>query len=96
MRLKFLIILLAITASTNVWADGKVYVIRTNYLDCDYCAYDLEEKFLKMKGVKDFEVDLDGILFVKTDNSVKLTEPYVKKLLLDNGFDYKGMTVKTE
>ncbi len=94
-RLKILVTVLAITASTSIWAGGKVYTIRTNSFDCDYCVYDLEEKFLKMKGVKDFEVDIDGLLFVKTDGSANLTEAYVKKMLLDNGFDFKGMTVKT-
>jgi len=96
MKLKFLILLITYLLSANIWADGKIYSIRTNSLTCDFCAYDLEQKFLQMKGVKDFEVDIDGILFVKTDISLKLDESFVKKLLLDNGFDYKGMTEKIE
>ncbi|MFV1984189.1 MAG: hypothetical protein ACC657_11665 [Thiohalomonadales bacterium] len=88
--------LTAFLVSATIWADDKIYSIRTNSLTCDFCAYDLEQKFLQMKGVKDFEVDLGGILFVKTDLSLKLDESFVKKLLLDNGFDYKGMTEKIE
>ena len=66
-RLKFLITVLAIMASANVWAGGKLYSIRTNSLDCDFCAYELEETFMKMKGVKDFEVDLEGILLIRSE-----------------------------
>jgi len=92
---KIIILLLAIMASANARADGRVYAIRTNSLTCDYCAYDLEQKFLQMKGVTDFDVDIEEVLFVKTDNSLKLTEVVVKKMLLDNGFDYTSMTEKT-
>lgn len=96
LRLRLAGLLFAFLGSVNVWADGKVYAIHTNSLTCDYCAYDLEQKFLQMKGVTDFDVDIDGILFVKTDGSLKLPEATVKKMLLENGFDYKGMTEKTE
>jgi copper chaperone CopZ len=89
-----LLLLSSLMVAANTRADGRVYAIRTNPLSCDYCAYDLEQKFLHMQGVKDFEVDIDGVLFVTTDDSVKLTEPFVRKILLDNGFDYKGMTEK--
>lgn len=92
-KLKYLILLFTMLSSSYVWAD-KIYAIRTNSFDCDFCAYDLELKFLKMKGVKEFDADIDGVLVVKTDNSVKFNEAVIKKLLLDNGFDYKGMTVK--
>ncbi len=95
-RLKYLIFLLGGIASANTWADGKIYAIHTNALDCDYCAYDLEQKFLRMKGIKDFEVDTDGVLLVTTDSSTTLSKAFVKKILLDNGFDYKGMTEQSD
>lgn len=83
-------------ASVSVWADGKLYTIRTDSFDCEYCIYDLEKKITKMKGVKEFDSDVDGLLFIKADDTFKLDEAYVKKLLIDNGFDYKGMTEKKE
>ncbi len=49
-----------------------------------------------MKGVKDFEVDTDGVLLVTTDSSTTLSKAFVKKILLDNGFDYKGMTEQSD
>jgi len=94
MKWGLLLLLSGLMVAVNAWADDKVHVIRTNPLTCDFCAYDLEQKFLHMKGVRDFDVDIDGLLFVTSDDSVKLTESLVKKILLDNGFDYKGMTEK--
>lgn len=95
-KLKIIIPLFTMLIPLFAWADGKLYTIRTNSFDCDYCVYDLEQKLMKMKGVMAFDTDVDGLLFVKTDNSIKLDEAFIKKLLIDNGFDYKGMTEKKE
>ncbi len=78
------------------WAENRVYAVKTNSLTCDFCAYDLEEKFLKMKNVTEFDVDIDGILFIKTNMALQLETAFVKKILLDNGFDFNGMTESIE
>jgi len=70
---------------------GRVYEIYTNELTCDYCAWDLEQAFRRISGVTDFEVDIDGILFVYVDDTLVLDEARVRKMLTDNGFDYRGM-----
>lgn len=70
------------------YAGGTLYKIYTNRMDCDYCAYDVEQKFRKMKGVIEFEVDLDGVFLVTTAPGITLREPVIKKLMLDEGFDY--------
>lgn len=93
-KLNKFILLFTMLTPIYAWADGKLYTIRTNSFDCEYCVYDLEQKFMKMKGVKGFDTDVDGLLFVKTDDSIKLDEAFVKKLLIENGFDYKGMMEK--
>ncbi len=94
--LKTITLLIVSFFSISAWAEGRVYTIRTNSLSCDFCAYDLEQKFLKMKGVKEFEIDIDGVFLIKTDNTLKFEESVIKKLLLDNGFDYNGMTEKIQ
>ena len=95
--MKFLLsILLTASVSLSAWAEGKTYVIQTNSLTCDFCAYDLEQKFMGIKGVNEFDVNIDGLFYVKTDKSLKLDEARVKDLLLQNGFDFKGMTEKTQ
>ncbi|VAW90733.1 hypothetical protein MNBD_GAMMA21-1811 [hydrothermal vent metagenome] len=91
-----LFIMLTASLSLSAWAGGKVYVIQTSPLTCDFCAYDLELKFMGIEGVNEFDVDIDGIFYVKTDSSLKLDEARVKSLLLENGFDFKGMTEKAE
>ena len=39
----------------------------------------------------DFEVDIDGIFFVHADETLVLDEARVRKMLIDHGFDYRGM-----
>ncbi len=89
-----LTMLLLLLLPGSLLAGGTLYKIYTNRMDCDYCAYDVEEKIRKIKGVVDFEVDIDGVFLVTTAEGVKLGKPAMKKLLLDNGFDYKGMTAQ--
>ena len=96
MKQFLLFILLATSVTLSAWAGDKVYVIQTSPLTCDFCAYDLEQKFMGIKGVHEFDVDIDGIFYVKTDESLQLDEAHVKSLLLENGFDFKGMTEKAE
>jgi copper chaperone CopZ len=95
-KLKYVLLFLSLLASASIWAEGKLYTIRTNSFDCDYCVYDLEQKFIKMKGIKEFDTDVDGLLFIKTDNTIKLDKAFFKKMLIENGFDYIGMTEKKE
>ena len=83
--------LAAVVLLNPVFAGGTLYKIYTNRLDCDFCAYDVEQKIRKIKGVIDFEVDLDGVFLVTTAPGTRLSEPRIKKILLDDGFDYKGM-----
>jgi len=68
----------------------------SNPFTCDFCAYDLEQKFMKMKGVNGFDVNIDELFFIKKDGSLNLDEVHVKKMLLENGFDFKSMKEKVE
>ena len=74
------------------WAGGTLYKVRTNSMDCDYCAYDVQETFEQMKGVVDFEVDPEGVFFIKTAPGTRFAREQLKKILLDAGFDFKGMS----
>ena len=74
-------ILLTTSVSLSTGAGGKVYLIQKNSLTCDFCAYDLEQKFIGIKGVNEFDVDIDGLFYVKTDIALKLDEARVKSLL---------------
>ncbi len=71
--------------------DAPTTEIYTNELTCDYCAWDLEQAFRRIPGVADFEVDIDGIFFVHADETLVLDEARVRKMLIDHGFDYRGM-----
>ena len=90
-KLRLVLLLVTMPWSAGVLAQGRVYEIYTNELTCDYCAWDLEQAFRKIPGVTDFDVDIDGILFVHAEETLVLDETRVRKMLIDNGFDYRGM-----
>ena len=88
---RLVLLLVALLWIASAAAQGRIYEIYTNELTCDYCAWDLEQAFRRIPGVTDFEVDIDGILFVHADETLVLDEERIRKMLIDNGFDYRGM-----
>ena len=87
-----LILLWAVTAL----AAGTRYQMRVDGLACPYCAYGIEKKLHKIKGVEKIDVDLDrGLVIVDVSNGVKLSDEQMTRLFNDAGFTYRNMTEKT-
>lgn len=92
----FIITLAILLVSVTSWAETTLYVIRVDGLACPYCAYGIEKKFNKIKGVKFVDIDLNnGIVTVRAFD-VTLDEQKLKKLFRDAGFTYRGMRVIRE
>ncbi len=74
-------------------AGGTRYELRVDGLSCPFCAYGIEKKLVKTRGVTAVEIDLDrGLVVVKTREGVTLTEAQLKKLVDDAGFTLRSMT----
>lgn len=66
------------------------YKIRADGLACPYCAYGIEKKFMKVKGVKHVDIDLKaGMVLITGDENLILTEPQLKTLFNDAGFTFR-------
>ncbi len=58
---------------------------------CPSCAYGLEKQFMKVEGVKAFDVDFKaGIVSVCADNKVKFTDKQLTQIFKDAGYTFKG------
>lgn len=81
--------------SSMALAAGTQYDLRVDGLSCPFCAYGIEKKLRKTKGVDSVEIDLEqGVVVVKAGEGVKLTEGQFKQLVKDAGFTLRSMTEK--
>ena len=95
--MKKLIIAMAVAVFWNAaaFAAGTLYELRVDGLACPYCAYGIEKKLKKTKGVEKIDIDLNnGVVRVNVVEGIKLTEPQMAKLINDAGFTLRGMTEK--
>ncbi len=81
--------------SSMVLSAGTQYDLRVDGLSCPFCAYGIEKKLKKTKGVDAVEIDLEqGVVVVNTEEGVKLSEAQFKQLVKDAGFTLRSMTEK--
>ncbi|GMQ89786.1 MAG: hypothetical protein BMS9Abin10_0120 [Gammaproteobacteria bacterium] len=95
MKKWILAISMALFWNPVAFAAGTQYELRVDGLACPYCAYGIEKKLKKTKGVEQIDIDLNkGVVRVKVVEGIKLTEPQMAKLVKDAGFTLRGMTEK--
>lgn len=76
--------------TTSAFSAEAHYKIRADGLACPYCAYGIEKKFMKISGVKHFDIDLKkGLVLVTGDENLILKEPQLKTLFNDAGFTFR-------
>lgn len=85
----------ALMWSSASFAGGTEYDLRVDGLACPFCAYGIEKKFTKTKGVESVDVDLkNGLVIVKTSEEKSFKEDELKTIINDAGFTMKSMTEK--
>jgi copper chaperone CopZ len=58
---------------------------------CPSCAYGLEKQFMRMDGVKAFDVDFKaGIVSVCVRDDVQFKDEELSKIFKETGYSYKG------
>ncbi len=96
MKHPLLIITAALLWSTMATAQGVRYELRVDGLACPFCAYGIEKKFKKTKGVEAVDIDLErGLVVVSAGEGVQLTREQVERIVKDAGFTLRSMTEKT-
>jgi len=88
---------IALLWNPAAFAAGTEYELGVDGLACPYCAYGIEKKLKKTKGVEQIDIDLDkGVVRVKVAEGITLTEPQMAKLVKDSGFTLRAFSQSEE
>lgn len=92
---KLLFILLLFTAATPALAGDKEHLMKVHGAVCPACAYGLEKKFMKIEGVKAFDVDFkSGIVSVCAEETITFSEEQLATMFKESGYTFKGEEIK--
>jgi len=93
MKISRLLIMISLLWSAVLFAAGTQYNLRVDGLSCPFCAYGIEKKLIRTEGVESVTFDLEkGLVIVKVEEDVTLTEAQLKQLVDDAGFTLRSMT----
>ena len=74
---------------------GKDIVMKVDGLACAFCAYGLEKKLKKLKGVENVDISLNkGIVILKIKEGVEINPEVLRRLVKEAGFVLKEVKVK--
>tara|TARA_R110000868_G_scaffold35936_3_gene128155 strand:+ start:231 stop:527 length:297 start_codon:yes stop_codon:yes gene_type:complete len=92
---KLILVAALIMLSSTAYAGEKEHLMQVHGAVCSSCAYGLEKKFMKIDGVKAFDVDFKaGIVSVCADENVDFAEEDLTTLFKQSGYTYKGEEIK--
>ncbi len=79
-------LLLALSLLFSLTFGGEL-IMRVDGLACAFCAYGLEKKLKKLKGVKRVEISLNrGIVRLEIDQSFEYTREDLENIVRESGF----------
>jgi len=88
---KILLLAVMLLGSTPAYAVDKEVRMQVLGAVCPSCAYGLEKKFMKIEGVKKFDVDFKaGIVLVCAEEKVHFTNEQLMQIFKDAGYSYQS------
>lgn len=85
-----IVCLLAVT--TAFAAQTTAYKLRVDGLSCPFCAYGIEKKLGKVKGVQRVDVDIaSGSVTVTMADGMTLNEPDAQQAVKEAGFKLRSL-----
>ncbi len=89
-----LMILAGFTGFNSVYAGEINQVMQVHGAVCASCAYGLEKKFMKIDGVKRFDINLkEGLVSICTDENLAFSDEQLTKIFIESGYSYKGKKI---
>lgn len=88
MKIKFskILIPMLIVLSFQISAYAEEIKMEVHGMACSFCAYGLEKKIKKIKGVESISVDVTtGIALLKTKDGVTIDPALIQKAVKDSG-----------
>ena len=93
MKKSKLLAVISLFWSATLFAAGTQYNLRVDGLACPFCAYGIEKKLINSEGVESVTFDIEnGLVIVKAEEGVTLTESMLKQLINDAGFTLRSVS----
>ena len=87
--------LMMLVGFNSVYAGEINQVMQVHGAVCASCAYGLEKKFMKIDGVKRFDINLkDGLVSICTDDNLKFSDEQLTQIFIESGYSYKGKKIE--
>ncbi len=94
---KLLFLSLLLISANPAFAADKEHLMRADGAVCPSCAYGLEKKFMKIDGVKAFDVDFKaGIVSICADESTAFTKEQLTTIFKESGYTFRGEEIKDQ
>lgn len=91
--MRFFAVLIGLILSATTWA-GPRYAIGVDGLACPFCAYGLEKRLNKEKGVEKIETEIaNGRIIVEFEDDTSFSEPRAKQAVEDAGFTLRSFDI---
>lgn len=92
---KILFAIIIIMTGNPALAADKEHLMTVHGAVCPSCAYGLEKKFMKIDGVKAFDLDFtSGIVSICAEETLNFEEEELTKIFSESGYSYKGEEIK--
>ncbi|PCI72998.1 MAG: hypothetical protein COB38_02295 [Gammaproteobacteria bacterium] len=95
--MKYLLAIITMVLVSNTNAKDVQYDMRVDGITCPFCVATSAKALKKIDGVKSVGSDLEkGIIKVCADEKVIFKDEELKKMFIDKGFTFKGMSKKEQ
>jgi len=91
MRKALLLLTMILSGITPAYAADKEVRMQVLGAVCPSCAYGLEKEFMKIEGVKAFDIDFKaGVVFLCTEEKLHFTSEQLTQIFKDAGYSYQS------
>lgn len=92
-----LAVFLIFTYTRPVQARSDELILRVDGLACPFCAYGLEKKIMKLKGIQSYDVDMKkGEVYIGLEDIADINIDALKKAVKEAGFTLRGIRLKKD
>jgi len=87
--------LMMLAGFNSAYAGEIKQIMQIHGAACAACAYGLEKKFMKIDGVKRFDINLkDGLVSICTDEKLAFSDEQLTQIFIESGYSYKGKKIE--
>jgi len=90
-----LVFVLGMPTPNDVFAATQAVTIRVDGLACPFCAYGLEKKLKKLKGMENLKISInEGKVTLNIKDGVSISKEDIAKVVEESGFTPRSIDIK--